>query len=61
MPRVSETDAAYTTRYVVNNEVNVDDIKGLHETQWWYENCKYRKANGGIVKTDKTHRPTFTM
>ena len=30
-----------------NYEDNSDYKEGLHETVYWYDQCRYREANGG--------------
>jgi hypothetical protein len=38
---------------VAGNYENVQTVRGLHETVWWYDMCRYREANGGLYRADQ--------
>ena len=46
-PRKGESDKHYKARMDKNRKTNSDDKDGLHETVYWYDQCRYREANGG--------------
>ena len=48
-PAKGETPSELAKRMKTNMETNVADDRGLHETVWWYDQCRYREANGGKV------------
>lgn len=35
------------------NYQNVQTARGLQETVWWYDMCRYREANGGLYRADQ--------
>lgn len=43
---------AYTNR-MNGNYANVQTSRGLHETVWWYDMCRFREANGGLYIADQ--------
>lgn len=52
-PKKGESDRSYDSRMLKNTKDNSDKTDGLHETVHWYDQCKYREANGGLFTADQ--------
>eukprot|EP00116_Pleurobrachia_bachei_P016776 sb/3477038/ len=52
-PSKGESNGKWVDRMWFRNRVNVVRARGLHETVWWYDTCRYREANGGLFTADQ--------